>query len=128
MADEIYDPAFVKQVFDRCSGRYIAFSNVCSFGFTRRWRQQCVDALQLPSEATSGYDLMAGTGEVWPHLLATYPQITRIVAVDISTGMHTRAMDRLHRMRAHAIALSRTMYWPAICPMPAPILSSRPLG
>ena len=104
MADEIYDPAFVKQVFDRCSGRSIAFSNVCSFGFTRRWRQQCVDALQLPSEATSGYDLMAGTGEVWPHLLATYPQITRIVAVDISTGMHTRAMDRLHRMRAHAIA------------------------
>ncbi len=26
----IYDPEFVKGVFDRCSGKYIAFSYVCS--------------------------------------------------------------------------------------------------
>jgi ubiquinone/menaquinone biosynthesis C-methylase UbiE len=102
-AGNIYDPAFVKQVFDRCSDKYIAFSYVCSMGFTERWRKQCVAALQLGAEARSGYDLMAGTGEVWPHLLAASPQIESIVAVDISSGMHRRAIERLHTMRVDRI-------------------------
>lgn len=100
---DIYDPHFVKEVFDRCSGAYIAFSYICSMGFTERWRKQCVDALELGDNAQTGYDLMAGTGEVWPHLLAANPQINRIVAVDISSGMHRRAIKRLHAMRAHRI-------------------------
>lgn len=100
---DIYDPVFVRDVFDRCSGKYIAFSYVCSMGFTERWRRQCVAALALPPGAQTGYDLMAGTGEVWPHLLAARPEIERIVAVDISPGMHKRAIERLHAMRAHRI-------------------------
>lgn len=104
MADQdIYDPDYVRGVFDRCSDRYIAFSNVCSFGFTQIWRRQCVEMLDLPPEARTGYDLMAGTGEVWPHLLAHSPQVESITAVDISSGMHRRAITRLHRMRAHRI-------------------------
>lgn len=100
----IYDPAFVKEVFDRCSGRYIAFSYACSFGFTERWRRQCVEAMPLPpSKQPTGYDLMAGTGEVWPHLLVRFPDVAAITAVDISTGMHKRAVDRLHRHSAHKI-------------------------
>ncbi len=101
--EEIYDPAFVKQVFDRCSERYIAFSYVCSMGFTERWRKQCVTALDLRPETRTGYDLMAGTGEVWSHLLAAAPQIESIIAVDISSGMHRRAVERLHTMRAQRI-------------------------
>ena len=101
---DIYDPAYVKAVFDRCSGKYIAFSYFCSMGFTERWRKQCVKALNLDnSPLLSGYDLMAGTGEAWPHLLRRNPNIEKIVAVDISSGMHKRAMDRLHSMRAHKI-------------------------
>jgi ubiquinone/menaquinone biosynthesis C-methylase UbiE len=96
----IYDPDFVRDVFDRCSGKYIAFSTWMSFGFTERWRRQCVEALALPPGPITGYDLMAGTGEVWPHLLAAHPEVERIVAVDISRGMHERAMQRLHAMRA----------------------------
>lgn len=103
MGADIYDPAFVKGVFDRCSRQYIGFSLICSLGFTERWRAQCVDALPpLPAGAT-GYDLMAGTGEAWPHLLRRFPAIKAITAVDISSGMHARALDRLHRHRAHQI-------------------------
>src|SRR5262245_40695382 len=66
--DDIYDPQFVKGVFDRCSDRYITFSLICSLGFTERWRRQCVAAMPAPPAAdANGYDLMAGTGEVWPH-------------------------------------------------------------
>lgn len=101
---DIYDPAFVKAVFDRCSRRYIAFSYACSLGFTERWRRQCVAALALPQGAATGYDFMSGTGEVWPHLLAANPEIEQIIAVDISSGMHTLAMERLHAMRSDRIA------------------------
>ncbi|MBO9545069.1 class I SAM-dependent methyltransferase [Caulobacter sp.] len=104
MAD-IYDPAFVKGVFDRCSGKYIAFSLICSFGFTERWRKQCVADLPEPTTPNPvGYDLMAGTGEIWPHLLQRFPDLASITAVDISSGMHQRALERLHRHRAHRIA------------------------
>ena len=100
---DIYDAQFVKGVFDRCSERYIAFSWICSFGFTERWRRQCVEALPPLSGAPSGYDLMAGTGEAWPHLLKRFPGLGGIIAVDISSGMHARAMERLHAHRTDRI-------------------------
>lgn len=102
---DIYDPEFVKGVFDRCSARYIAFSYFFSFGFTERWRRQCVAAMPAPLRPDGkGYDLMAGTGEVWPHLLRRFPATCAITAVDISSGMHKCALKRLHAHRAHRIA------------------------
>ncbi len=101
---DIYDPEFIKGVFDRCSGRYILFSDLFSFGFIERWRRQCVESMPAPNaETPRGYDLMAGTGEIWPHLLRRFPQTGAITAVDISAGMHRHAMERLHRHRAHKI-------------------------
>lgn len=101
---DIYDPAFVKGVFDRCSDRYITFSNLCSLGFTERWRRQCVESMPSPAvDAPVGYDLMAGTGEIWPHFLKRHPKTYAITAVDISSGMHQHAMERLHRHRTHKI-------------------------
>lgn len=103
--DDIYEPAFVKGVFDRCSSTYISFSWFFSAGFTERWRRQCVDALPLsPGRSAEGYDLMAGTGEVWPHLFRRHPGVDRITAVDISSGMHRLALKRLHQDRSHKIS------------------------
>jgi len=102
--EDIYDPHFVKGVFDRCSGKYIAFSYLCSLGFTERWRRQCVEALpDAKIDAPIVFDLMAGTGEVWPHLLKRFPEVNAITAIDISSGMHQRALKRLHAHRAHKI-------------------------
>jgi ubiquinone/menaquinone biosynthesis C-methylase UbiE len=101
---DIYDPKFVKGVFDRCSHQYIAFSLICSLGFTERWRRQCVEAMPLPpTRGARGYDLMAGTGEVWPHLLKRFGDLGSITAIDISSGMHRLAMERLHAHRAQRI-------------------------
>jgi len=104
MKTDIYDPDFVKDVFDRCSEKYILFSTVLSFGFTSRWRREC--AAQLPKPETDShicYDLMAGTGEAWPYVLKANPKIERIIAIDISSGMYERAKMRLHAMRANKI-------------------------
>jgi ubiquinone/menaquinone biosynthesis C-methylase UbiE len=100
-----FDPAYVKGVFDRCSARYIGFSYAFSFGFTERWRKQCIQYLPEPlSQELRGYDLMAGTGEAWPHLFRRFPGACEVTAVDISSGMHQRALERLHAHRSHKIA------------------------
>ncbi len=105
MTRDLYDPAFVAEVFDRCAGNYRAWSSVASFGLIHRWRRACVEGIDLPRETVAaGVDLMAGTGEVWPHLLARFPAISRITAIDISPGMHARAVERLHADRAGRIA------------------------
>lgn len=102
---DIYDPAFVADVFDRCSSRYRTWSAVASFGLIHQWRKSCVAGLDLPSDTTaSGVDLMAGTGEVWPHLFARFPRLTNVIAVDISEGMHREAMRRLHQTRSERVA------------------------
>jgi demethylmenaquinone methyltransferase/2-methoxy-6-polyprenyl-1,4-benzoquinol methylase len=96
----------VKGVFDRCSAAYRYWSQIASFGFIFLWRRQCVDHMPaiLPDGAT-GLDLMAGTGEAWPYLLRRRANIASITAVDISSEMIRRALDRLHRSRLDKIKL-----------------------
>ncbi|KUF09100.1 class I SAM-dependent methyltransferase [Pseudoponticoccus marisrubri] len=104
MDQDLYEPARVAAVFDRCSRRYRGWSSLASFGVIHYWRRLCVAALGLPRESTAcGVDLMAGTGELWPHLLARHPRLGRITAIDISPGMHAAAMARLHAARAGRI-------------------------
>lgn len=93
---EIYDPQFVKSVFDKCGPNYRIWSMVASLGFVHRWRLACIDALPALPQGASGVDMMSGTGEVWPLLLARRPEVERIVGIDISTTMHREAVSRLH--------------------------------
>ncbi len=46
---------------------------------------------------------MAGTGEIWPILLARHEEIRSITAIDISHQMHLHALDRLHKDRSSRI-------------------------
>lgn len=118
MSTDIYDPAYVAALFDRCSAKYRWWSAVSSFGFIWLWRKQCVDRLRGQANiarihngkivkhaphAPQIVDLMAGTGEVWPHVLAEFPRAT-ITAIDISESMHREAVARLHANRSDQIA------------------------
>jgi len=94
---DIYDPAYVSDLFDRCSSNYRRWSAVSSFGFTYIWRRQCVAGLVSPARGGAiVVDLMAGTGEVWPHLFRRFPDLGPITALDISHRMHLEAVERLH--------------------------------
>ena len=118
MAQDIYDPAIVATLFDRCSARYRRWSALSSFGFVWLWRKQCVDRLigqtsiaRIQDGAVSPripkviqvVDLMSGTGEIWPHILAAFPR-AQITAIDISPAMHAEALSKLHGTRAHKIS------------------------
>jgi ubiquinone/menaquinone biosynthesis C-methylase UbiE len=102
--NDIFDPNFVKGVFDRCGPNYRYWSQVASFGFVWLWRKQCVQLLPLKiNDDAIIYDLMAGTGEIWELLLKRYRNSTKIVALDISESMVKNAIERLHKMRATKI-------------------------
>lgn len=102
---DIYDPEFVADLFDRCSSSYRRWSAVSSFGFITLWRHQCVARLNAPQNPRPVIvDLMAGTGEVWPHLLRRFPDLGTITALDISHRMHLEAVDRLHGKYAERIS------------------------
>lgn len=99
--DPSYDPADVAALFDRCAGNYRWWSNVSSFGFVNRWRRAAVR--QLPATHPKVVvDLMAGTGEIWSHVLKRFPD-AEITAIDISHQMHLHALDVLHSERADKI-------------------------
>ena len=93
---DIYDPAYVANLFDRCSTNYRWWSLITSFGFTAIWRRQCVARLDKSAPSAVIIDLMAGTGEVWPDLLGRFPGLGTITALDISHRMHMDAVARLH--------------------------------
>lgn len=94
---DIYDPEFVASLFDRCSSSYRRWSAVSSFGFIALWRRQCVARLNTPqTRRPIVVDLMAGTGEVLPHLLRRFPDLETLTALDISHRMHLEAVERLH--------------------------------
>jgi ubiquinone/menaquinone biosynthesis C-methylase UbiE len=101
--DDIYDPRYVADLFDRCSSNYRWWSAVSSFGFVSIWRHQCVALFDPPQPSAVAVDLMAGTGEVWPHLLRRFPDLGTITALDISHRMHVEAKERLHGAYADRI-------------------------
>jgi len=102
--NDIYDPAFVADLFDRCSSSYRRWSAISSFGFIALWRRQCVARLDAPQDSQPiVVDLMAGTGEVWPYLLRRFPMLEKVTALDISHRMHLEAVDRLHGAYASKI-------------------------
>lgn len=104
MTQNIHDPAYVAALFDRCAGNYRRWSAIASFGLIRRWRRKCVADLPAPNTSTPIIiDLMAGTGELWPHILRRFPRAETITAIDISHQMHVHALDQLHGTRRDRI-------------------------
>lgn len=102
--NDIYDPEFVADLFDRCSSSYRRWSAISSFGFVALWRRQCVARLGAPQDSHPVVvDLMAGTGEIWPYLLRRFPRLEKVTALDISHRMHLEAVGRLHSAYAKKI-------------------------
>jgi ubiquinone/menaquinone biosynthesis C-methylase UbiE len=59
---------------------------ISSFGFCRRWRRQCLAAIQIPAGGRA-IDLMTGMAELCPDLSRKLGAEGRILAIDISAEM-----------------------------------------
>ena len=61
--EDLYDPAFVRGLFDEMAATYGPVNLLSSFGFCIRWRRQCLRLIDLRPGSTV-LDLMCGMGEL----------------------------------------------------------------
>lgn len=90
LASNLYDPAFVRALFDEMAATYGVMNLITSFGFARRWRRQLVRGVSIPTGAAV-VDLMTGQGELCPDVARQVGPEGRIAAVDISPVMCAQA-------------------------------------
>ena len=87
---EIYEPKFVEKMFDKMSSSYSKMNYITSFGFSERWRRQCVEEIEIEKGKTV-VDLMTGMGECWKHILKKSDKNSKLIGLDFSTEMINRA-------------------------------------
>ncbi|MEE1961422.1 class I SAM-dependent methyltransferase [Allomuricauda taeanensis] len=99
---EIYEPKFVEKLFDNMSRSYSKMNYLTSFGFSERWRRQCVEEIQIEKGKTV-VDLMTGMGECWKHILKSSDKNSTLIGLDFSSEMVNRAQKNKLRYRASKI-------------------------
>ncbi len=105
--ENLYDPDFVNGMFDRMSKTYGFANLITSFGFTSRWRMQCVNEIPPIGEASHGFDLMSGKGEAWTEIQKRIGSKGLVIALDISDEMNRKAAEHLKRLKNNNIALKK---------------------
>ncbi len=91
--ENMYEANYVSRLFDKMSTTYGITNYISSFGFTERWRKQCVKEINWNAELNQGYDLMSGMGESW-YLILKEAKVN-ITGVDISPKMNRKASEKL---------------------------------
>lgn len=87
---EIYEPKFVEKLFDKMSGSYARMNYITSFGFSKRWRRQCVQEIKI-EKGKVVVDLMTGMGECWKYILSQGDENSKLIGLDFSSEMIKRA-------------------------------------
>jgi demethylmenaquinone methyltransferase/2-methoxy-6-polyprenyl-1,4-benzoquinol methylase len=103
--EDIFSPSFVEQLFENMSGTYERMNMITSFGFSERWRRQCVEAIQLKPGVVI-VDLMTGMGEAWSYILPKIERTGKLVAIDFCQAMLDHAERRKAKFPAHQIHIS----------------------
>jgi ubiquinone/menaquinone biosynthesis C-methylase UbiE len=91
---DIYKEQFIESLFNRMSKTYGTVNYLSSFGFSERWRRQCVQAIKWDEVIQNGFDLMSGMGESWNLINSTCTQAHKLTGVDISTEMNNKASQK----------------------------------
>lgn len=91
--NNIYEPEFVEELFNKMSNSYERMNYITSFGFSIRWRKQFL--MQFPSsdKNVQVLDLLSGMGETWGSIHKKFPN-AKISALDFSDGMIQFAKNR----------------------------------
>ncbi|MGR3810307.1 class I SAM-dependent methyltransferase [Jiulongibacter sp. NS-SX5] len=91
---DIYNEQFVAGLFNRMSQTYGLTNYLSSFGFTERWRRQCVKEIDWSQNIKQGYDFMSGMGESWPNIEKELKSEHKITGVDLSPVMNATAVRK----------------------------------
>ena len=84
----IYEPDYVKNLFNSMSGSYEKTNYITSFGFSIRWRKQFINKVDSSNQKLEIIDLLSGLGENWNYLKNKFPN-SNLTALDFSNEMIT---------------------------------------
>jgi len=93
MTDSIYNPEYVKGLFNRMSSSYERMNYITSFGFSIRWRTQFLEPFQSTTDKIEIIDLLTGMGETWVAVKNKFPN-AKLSALDFSTEMLKNAKKK----------------------------------
>jgi len=86
MENNIYNPEYVKGLFDKMSSSYERMNFITSFGFSIRWRRQFLEPFKQTNHKAEIIDLLTGMGETWNATKNKLPNST-LTVLDFSDGM-----------------------------------------
>jgi ubiquinone/menaquinone biosynthesis methyltransferase len=86
MENNIYNPEYVKGLFNKMSTSYERMNFITSFGFSIRWRRQFLDPLKQSKNKGEIIDLLTGMGETWNATKNKFPN-SNLTVLDFSEGM-----------------------------------------
>jgi demethylmenaquinone methyltransferase/2-methoxy-6-polyprenyl-1,4-benzoquinol methylase len=104
LGKDIYESAFVKNLFNDMSKSYDRVNYITSFGFSKRWRRQFVNEIPL-GKGDVVADLLTGMGECWEFALKKIGPSGKIIALDFSEGMIRYAHERKQKISAENIEI-----------------------
>lgn len=93
MEDNIYNPDYVKGLFNRMSASYERVNFITSFGFSIRWRNQFIKSFKPTNHKAEVIDLLTGMGESWTAIKKQIPN-SNLTVLDFSEGMLQYAKDK----------------------------------
>lgn len=86
MEENIYNPDYVRGLFNRMSSSYERVNYITSFGFSIRWRSQFLKPFKPTGQKVEIIDLMTGMGETWAAIKHHLPD-SNLTVLDFSEGM-----------------------------------------
>ena len=102
--NSIYDPDFVKTLFNQMSSSYERMNYVTSFGFSIRWRKQFLQKLGKSEQPIKVIDLLSGLGENWSFLKQNFPN-AQFSALDFSEEMVLQSQEKGQRIFSGTLEL-----------------------
>lgn len=86
MEENIYNPEYIRGLFNRMSSSYERVNYLTSFGFSIRWRSQFLKSFKPTTHKAEAIDLLTGMGETWAAIRHRLPN-ANLTVLDFSEGM-----------------------------------------
>lgn len=93
----IYDPDYVRKLFNHMSSSYERMNYITSFGFSIRWRKQFLQKLGNSNEQLNVIDLLSGLGENWTFLRKNFPN-SQFSSLDFSEQMIEKSKEKSQKV------------------------------
>lgn len=100
----LYDPAYIKELFNTMSVSYERMNYITSFGFSYRWRTQFLKKITNRNSGLEILDLLSGMGETWGPVKDRFPNC-KLTALDFCDGMVAKAQKKNEKKFNNAISV-----------------------